>query len=151
MLIRNMINKPYWTFTKNFGEFDRLMRDMNRLFYGGSEFPSRLQRSGVFPAINLTQDTVNYCIRAELPGLKSEDLSISAEDNSITISGERKISTEEGVKYHRSERDAGKFSRVLNMPGEIDADKIEAKLNNGILTIVIPKAEKAKPRQISVK
>ena len=151
MLIRNMLNKPYWTYRPSFGEFDRLMRDMNRLFYGMSDYPTRLQRSGVFPAVNLTQDAQNYFIRAELPGLKAEDLTINAEDNSISISGERKIESEEGVKYHRSERDAGKFSRVLNMPGEIDNEKIEANLKDGILTVVVPKAEKAKPRQIAVK
>ena len=71
--------------------------------------------------------------------------------NNLAISGERKIATEEGgARYHRREREAGTFSRMIGLPGEVDTDKVDAKLENGILTIAVPKAEIAKPKQISV-
>ena len=85
-------------------------------------------------------------------GVKADELDISATGNALSISGERKIGQEdETVRYHRREREAGTFSRIISLPGEGDADKINAELKDGILTIHIPKAEKAKPKQISVK
>ena len=72
--------------------------------------------------------------------------------NSVSISGERKIAEEgNGVKYHRREREGGTFSRVMSLPGDIDAEKVEADLVNGVLTVKIAKAEAAKPKQISVR
>ena len=90
-------------------------------------------------------------VRAELPGVTSKELDIQATGKTISISGERKIHSEnDDARYHRREREAGNFSRVLAMPSDIDADRIEAKLENGILTVMVPKAEAVKPRQIKV-
>jgi HSP20 family protein len=108
--------------------------------------------AGVFPLVNLTEDKDNYYIRAELPGVKADELDIQVTGNSLSISGERKIAAEEeGARYHRREREAGTFSRVIGLPGEVDMDKVEAKLEDGILRIVVSKAEIAKPKQINVK
>ena len=108
--------------------------------------------AGVFPLINATEDKNNFYVRAELPGLKVEDIEIMATGKGIAISGERKISSEgKDVKYHRREREAGKFSRMLNLPMHIDSAKVEAKLLDGILSVVLPKTESGKPRQIVVK
>jgi HSP20 family protein len=108
--------------------------------------------AGVFPLINITENQDAYTLRAELPGIKAEDLDITVTGNSISISGERKIPDEDlEAKYHRRERDAGKFSRVLSLAGQIDPSKVEANTENGVLTIVLPKAEAAKPQQIAVK
>jgi HSP20 family protein len=99
----------------------------------------------------LTEDADNYYVRAELPGVKADELDIQVTANNLSISGERKIEAEEeGAKYHRRERDAGRFSRSLQLPGEIDSEKVEAKLEDGIVTVVISKADVAKPKQISV-
>jgi HSP20 family protein len=107
--------------------------------------------AGVFPLINLTEDKDKYYVRAELPGVKGDELDIQVAGNNLAISGERKIATEdESAKYHRREREAGSFSRMIGLPGEVDTNKVEAKLDNGILTIEIAKAEIAKPKQISV-
>jgi HSP20 family protein len=151
MLYRNFLNMPYWTDRRNLAEVDRFRREFDRLFSGFGDYGKAAVKSGVFPAVNLTQNAHHYILRAELPGIDPGHLNITSADNAIAISGERKIESEEGVRYHRSERDAGKFSRVINLPGEIDPEKIEANLKNGILTILIPKAEKVKPRQITVK
>jgi HSP20 family protein len=106
--------------------------------------------AGVFPLINLTEDKDNYYVRAELPGVKGDELDIQVTGNNLAISGERKIAAQEDARYHRREREAGKFSRIIALPGEVDTDKVEARLENGILSIVVSKAEIAKPKQISV-
>jgi HSP20 family protein len=125
---------------------------MDRLFDDWTGLSGQRARAGVFPLINLSEDKEGFYLNAELPGVKPEDLDIQATANSISISGERKIPSEvENAKYHRRERDAGQFSRMIGLPSDIDANKIEAKLVDGILTVNVPKAETAKPRQITVK
>jgi HSP20 family protein len=107
--------------------------------------------AGVFPLTNVTEDNENYYIRAELAGIKPDELDIQVVQEGISISGERKI-PEEGnnVKYHRREREAGKFSRLINLPGKVDVNNVEASMENGILKITISKSEFSKPRQIKV-
>ena len=148
MITRSLFDFPRFGWRSPFTELERLRRDIDRLTSG-----SVLQQlsSGVFPAVNLTETKDHYFIRAELPGLTAEDLDIQTAGNSVTISGERKIAAEEGVRYHRREREAGKFSRVITLPEVADMGKVEAGLVNGILTVKISKSEAAKPRQISVK
>jgi HSP20 family protein len=115
------------------------------------DVPQQRVSAGVFPLINLTEDKDKYYVRAELPGVKGDELDIQVTGNNLAISGERKIATEEeSARYHRREREAGTFSRMIGLPGEINSDKVEADLDNGILTIVISKAEIAKPKQITV-
>jgi HSP20 family protein len=110
------------------------------------------RRAGVFPLINLTEDKNNYYIRAELPGVKSEDLDIQATGTTVSLAGERKIPGESNdARYHRREREAGKFSRIISLSTEIDPGKVDASLSNGIMTIKLPKSEKVKPKQITVK
>lgn len=152
MLYRRLFNVPTWGFNRAFRDFDRLQRQMSELYGALSGGTLPMPAAGVFPLTNVTEDKDNYYVRAELPGIKSSDLDIQVAAKGISITGERKI-PEEGnnVRYHRREREAGKFSRSINLPEDINADKVDAKLVNGILTITIPKAEKAKPRQISVK
>jgi len=113
--------------------------------------PGQRASAGVFPLINLTEDRNNYYVRAELPGVKAEALDIQATANNIAISGERKIAAEGDARYHRREREAGSFSRMIGLPGDINSDKVDAKLENGVLTVVIAKAEAAKPKQITIK
>jgi HSP20 family protein len=81
----------------------------------------------------------------------ADELEIQATGNNLSISGERKIEAEnEDARYHRKEREAGSFSRAIGLPDDIDTEKVEAKLEDGILTIVIAKAEVAKPKQITI-
>jgi HSP20 family protein len=151
-MIVKRISFPDFGWRGAFTDLERMRRDMDRLFervMGGTYRPLS---AGVFPLINLTEDKDNYYVRAELPGLKAEALNISASGRNLTISGERKISSKgDNVKYHRREREAGSFSRIIALPGDIDVNKVEAKLSDGILTVSVPKAEAAKPKQIVVK
>jgi HSP20 family protein len=113
--------------------------------------PQQRVSAGVFPLINLTEDKDKYYVRAELPGVKGDELDIQVTGNNLAVSGERKIpAEEEGARFHRREREAGTFSRMIGLPGEIDSNKVEANLENGILTVVVSKAEIAKPKQITI-
>jgi HSP20 family protein len=127
------------------------MRKQLEQMFGDSETPHQRVSAGVFPLINLTEDKENYFVRAELPGVKGDALDIQVTANNLAISGERKIAEEEGARYHRKEREEGSFSRMIGLPGDINPDKVDAKLQNGILTVVVSKAEAAKPKQITVK
>lgn len=151
MIYRRLINFPTWRLRSPFEELDRIKRQMDRLL-DETRMPHHGAQAGVFPLINLTENKDNYRIRAELPGVKADELDIQATANGIAISGERKIAPEEeGARYHRREREAGKFSRMIGLPGDINPDKIDAKLKNGVLSVVVAKAEAAKPKQITVK
>lgn len=151
MLTGRLFNYPSWRFGRPYSEMARMMRDMDRLLGAFAEGHAGKVAAGVFPAINLTEDKDKYYVRAELPGLSADELDIQVTGKNLSVSGERKIHSEgEKAKYHRREREAGKFSRIVGLPGDVDSEKVEATLENGILKIVIPKAEAAKPRQITV-
>ena len=133
-------------------DVDRMRREMDRLFDGLTGSLSKEPSAGVFPLTNITEDSNNYYLRAELPGIKAAELDISATGEGLSISGERKIpAAKEDARYHRREREAGKFSRMITLPGHIDTAKVEAKCTDGVLTVVMPKAAAAKPKQITVK
>jgi HSP20 family protein len=125
-----------------------MRRQLDQMF---EDSPHQRVSAGVFPLINLTEDKDKYYVRAELPGVKGDELDIQVTGKNLAISGERKIAAEgEGARYHRREREAGTFSRMIGLPGEVDADNVEANLENGVLSITVPKAEIAKPRQITI-
>lgn len=153
MIVRGMFNSPNWGWQSPFEEMEAMRRridHLNRLFTGDSS--TARAGAGVFPLINVTEDKDNYYVRAELPGLQAEVLDISITGNSLALSGNREIAGEAAeAKYHRREREGGKFSRVIELPEHVDSDKAAAKMKNGVLTITLPKAESAKPRQIQVK
>jgi HSP20 family protein len=150
MIYRRLFNLPTWRFRSPLDELYRMRQQLDQMFED-TRTPYRQAGAGVFPLINLTEDKDNYYVRAELPGVKADELDIQATANNLAISGERKIVAEEGTRYHRREREAGTFSRMIGLPGDANSDKVEAKLENGILTVVVPKAEAAKPKQISVR
>jgi len=141
------------SFRTAFEELERMRQQMDKMLEDFTEGMIRepTLSAGVFPLINISEDKDNYYVRAELPGVKAEDLDISVTADSLVITGERKIPEEENVNYHRREREAGKFSRVIALPGQINPEKVEAKCKNGILTVVLPKAETAKTRQVTIK
>jgi HSP20 family protein len=107
--------------------------------------------AGVFPPLNVTQDSDHYYVRAEVPGINAKELEISALGRRLSISGKREIPKESSAaSYHRKERAEGEFSRVLTLPAEVDAGSVDARYKAGILTVTLPKAETATPRQIVV-
>ena len=151
MFVRRLYDYPTRG-TNPFAELERMRSEMERLFGGATSSPGPAAGAGVFPLINVTEDKENYRVRAELPGIKADNLDISLTGKSLAISGERKLDQEDkDAKYHRRERDAGRFQRMVSLPGDVDGNKVSASCENGVLTVTLPKAETAKPRQISVK
>jgi HSP20 family protein len=153
MITRKMMGFPSMGWPLSFEEMERMARQMNRLAGGTLGRPGTSMFSAkVFPAVNISEDKGNYYVRTELPGIKTEDIKLEIIGRSLTISGERKIPSEgENARYHRKEREAGRFSRVVGLPGDVEVNSVEAKLTNGLLTVAIAKAEVAKPKQITVK
>lgn len=145
-------NRPRLASRDPFKELERLRRQMDRLFEGLSDRLSSEPDAGVFPRVNVTEGNDDYYVRAELPGVRSGDIGISVTGTSLSISGERKRPPEdEKANYHRREREAGKFSRVIDLPGQIDTSRVEARCMDGVLRITLPKAEAVSPRKITVK
>lgn len=104
------------------------------------------------PAVDVFEDKDAVRIAVEVPGVNPDHIKISLEQHVLTISGEKQqVSEESTERVHRYERAYGSFSRSFTLPSTVDPDRIEAQTDNGVLSIVIPKAEKAKPRQIQVK
>lgn len=138
----------------NWSAFDQLtnIRDeINRLF----ESPYENGNSDVFntwaPALDVYEDNENLVVQAELPGMKKEDIDISLHDNVITVSGERKNEKKyEGAKTSREERFFGRFTRSISLPKAVDSGKVKASYKDGLLTVTLPKAEEAKPKQIQI-
>ena len=106
--------------------------------------------SGWTPALDLYQNADNVVALVELPGMRKEDIEISLQDGMLTIAGERKNESGEENGATRTERFTGKFRRSVTLPTRVDANKVNAIYKDGILTVTLPKAEEAKPKQIQV-
>ena len=108
--------------------------------------------SAEFPRVDVSDKEDSICVKAELPGMVKDDISVEIEDLMLEIKGERKDeSIEEGETYYRKEIGSGSFSRHFQLPSSIDPEKIEASFKDGILTIVIPKVDEAKPLKVKIK
>jgi HSP20 family protein len=133
---------------------NRLRREIDRLFADPIGFlaPVTSFFEGWTPAVDIYEDNDKYVVKAELPGLRKEDIQVSLEGNTLTISGERKHEEEkkEGESY-RAERFFGRFQRSVTLPTAVQAGKIDASYKDGILTVTLPKSEEAKPKQIQVR
>jgi HSP20 family protein len=151
-MIFRRINYPTYNLRSTFEELERMRKDMSQRIDQSTGRTLSATSAGIFPLINVTEDKDHYFIRAELPGLMAEELSIAVSGNNLTISGERKIPSEgDNVRYHRREREAGSFNRIVALPRDVEVDNVEAGLVDGVLTVTIPKAEEARPKQITVK
>ena len=147
-----MFGSPLMGWRHPFAEMERLARQMDWLT-GGMISRSELPwfPAKVFPAVNITEDKDTYYVRAELPGIKADEITLEVTGRNLAFSGERKIPSEgDNAKYHRRERDAGRFSRVILLPGDVNADSVDAKMVNGLLTVTIAKSEALKPKQITI-
>lgn len=133
--------------------FPELRREMDRLFesFLGPEASAPLNGLRPFPAVNLWEDSERVLAEGEVPGLRMEDLDISIQGNELAIKGRWPPLQGDECVYHRRERGTGEFTRFLTLPLDVDADRVEATLKDGVLTIVMPKAGTARVRKIAVK
>lgn len=109
--------------------------------------------AGVFnPDFELKETKDSYIVRADVPGVKEDDIDISVTGNRVTISGKRESERkEEGEQFHLYERSFGSFSRAFTMPDDVDMDRIDAKCESGVLTLAVPKKAESQPKKISLK
>ena len=108
--------------------------------------------SGSAPSVDIYEDKDNFVVKAELPGMKKEDIEITLHDGSLSISGERKSEEKwEAAEVHRAERFFGRFQRKVALPAPVASSDINAQYKDGILTVTLPKTEEAKPKHIEVK
>ena len=140
-----------------FRELEEMQSRLNRLF---GESP--VQRAGngdegLFfanwsPAVDIQETDEEYLIKADLPEVKKEDAKVELLDGSLTIEGERKQEKEEkGKRFHKVEREYGKFVRRFGLPNEVDSSKVQAEFKDGVLNVHLPKSAAAKPKAIDVK
>lgn len=151
----NMIRwtRPELATWPTFGRLSNLREELDRLFEAPLGELGRASQllSGWTPALDIGEDKDNIVVKAELPGMKKEEIEVSLHDGCLSISGERKA--EEKVKdaeVYRAERFVGRFQRTVTLPAAVAADKVNAQYRDGVLTITLPKSEEAKPKQITV-
>ncbi len=139
--------------SESWRDFDDMRRMMDSFLQRG-----RVGRApatswhGVYPPVNLYENTDAYHLVAELPGVEPSDIEVSIEGSTITLRGERKIdyAGEADANPHRVERRSGEFRRAFELPAAIDADAVEATVKHGVLTLRLPKRPEHQPRQIAV-
>jgi HSP20 family protein len=136
-----------------FREFSTLQDRMNRLFREtqGNSQDEPLTSSSFAPAVDVYEDEHNVTLKIEVPGIDEKDIDVRIENNTLTVHGERKIEKEEKEEnYRRVERQYGSFTRTFNLPPTVDAEKVQADYDKGVLKITLPKKAEAKPKQIKV-
>ena len=136
-----------------FRDLSMLQDRMNRLFDdAGRTWRSDEPASTTTwsPAVDILETEGEIVVKAELPGMKKEDIDVSLHDGALSISGERTEEKVENGEVYRSERFFGRFQRSVALPASVDATKIKAQYKDGVLTVTLPKAEEAKPKQIDV-
>ena len=132
--------------TNLWNDFDELTNGMDQLFedFGSPTFQT-------FPPLNLWSNNDQAVLKAEIPGLSKNDITITVQNDVLTLEGNRKLETlNENEDYHRQERGYGNFKRTVSLPFSVDNEKITAKVNNGVLTVTLPRREEDKPRKINI-
>ena len=137
-------------FDQTFAQMDEFRRRMDQIF---DEYDrgSTASPTGSWPRMNIYEDRDHLMVRAEVPGIKEDDLNINISKNTLSLTGERAADVPEGYAVHRQERPFVRFSRSIALPLDVDLEKTKATLRDGILTLTMAKKEEVKPRQIFVK
>jgi HSP20 family protein len=137
------------------GELNTIQNEMNRLFNTLFDQPQPRERGGGerrwIPAMDLVETADHYVLRADLPGVREDDVTVQLEDNVLTIAGQRTVEHEPQQGYFRLERAFGAFSRSLTLPDGINPDHVQARVDHGVLEVRIPKPEQKKPRQVQIR
>lgn len=134
------------------GWFDEDFDDIFEGFFRPMRVFEEAPQRGLAPAVDVSENDNEYIVRAELPGVKKEDINVTLEDGVLAISGETKSETDEkkGGRVIRQERRSGKYMRSLRLGTQVDEHKTKAKYKDGVLELVLPKAESVKPKRIAV-
>lgn len=133
-----------------FDSLSQLQAELDR-FFGKPLVNFGLSGASVYPLVNVFTDANGLVVRAEVPGIPADKLSVQVESGQLSISGERPAPATENGGVHRRERQFGRFSRTLQLPPDVDPEQVTAECRNGVLTVRLSKHAAAKPRQISVR
>jgi len=133
--------------------FDGFRNEMERLFKDLQTGVADRWPLGepTFPALNVWDDGESLCAEAEVPGFQMKDLEVTVMNNQLTLKGRRSVDQDDNTAYHRRERFTGEFIRTMTLPVEVNPDKVDATLKDGVLTILMPKTQAALARKITVK
>jgi HSP20 family protein len=138
--------------TYPFRELEQIQERLNRLFAKTSDRDDMFGFAGFEPRVDIQEAEKEYTITADLPDIKKEDIKVGLENGTLTIEGERKFEKDEkGKKFHRVERQYGRFVRRFAMPSEIDAPHVQAQYKDGVLKVTLPKSAAALPQPVEVK
>jgi HSP20 family protein len=140
-----MVSNPFYG-GDAFREMRRIQSEMNRLFQSATS-----GWAGDFPAVNVYAGSEGAVITAELPGVKEDDLDSTVHRDTITLRGERKPQAESGSAYHRRERGVGSFARTFNLPFQVDPDRVDAEMRDGVLRLTLQRHESDRPKRIAVR
>jgi len=133
-------------------EFNRLFNSFGNRFGLSKEVDDKLENAVWMPLTDIIEEADNYSLNLDLPGVKKEDVKISYNQGTLSISGERKQESEtKETKYHRIERSYGSYYRSFTLPERIKEEEIQAEFKDGTLKVIIPKSEEVKPKEISIK
>jgi HSP20 family protein len=139
-------------FTPLWNQLQQFQSEMNRVFDRWTDGGSFFDGFRSFPPVNVWEEGDHLFVESELPGMDLKDLEIFVTaGNQLTLKGERKQPKVENGVWHRQERAYGSFTRTLTLPFPVDADKVDARLENGVLLLQLAKHESARPRKIAVK
>jgi HSP20 family protein len=139
-----------------FREMTSLQERMNRLFSDVARVRTPFSEEEITqgawaPPVDIYETNDSIVLKAELPGIAKEDIVLEVKDNTLTLKGEKRIESEiKEENYHRVERSYGTFQRAFTLPGTVQQDRVKAKFKDGVLEIMLPKVEQAKPKQIKV-
>jgi HSP20 family protein len=138
-----------------FNELRSVQEDVNRIFNAAFTRPGQeergLEKVSWAPHIDIYEGEQSIVLEADLPGVKASDFSLSVENNILTLRGERRLEKDvKGDRYHRIERQYGRFRRTFNLPSSINVEKVAADLRDGVLRVTLPKREEVRARQIEV-
>jgi len=136
-------------FERTFAAMDELRRTVEQAYREDDALS--FQRVTGWPRMSLWDEGRNLVLKADVPGLTDKDVQLQLTQDVLTVSGERKSDAPEGYSVHRQERQPARFSRSFTLPYKVTADAITATLQNGVLTVTLPKAPESQPRQITVK
>lgn len=138
-----------WDPSREVTSFRRQMDDLMESFFG-RDFPA-LRENGWSPEVDISETKDEIQVKMDVPGMEQKDISISLSGDNLMIKGERKSEKEEkGKHFHRIERSCGGFQRVIALPVSVDAGKIKADMDRGVLSIHMPKKAEAKPKEIPI-
>jgi HSP20 family protein len=135
-----------------FVELDEIQQRLNRLFVDKAANAPADGFADFMPLVDIQETDNGFIVKADLPEVKKEDVKVHLQDGVLAIEGERRLEKEEnGKRFHKIEREYGKFVRRFAMPIDIDTGKVLAEFKDGVLTVVLPKAASARPKAIDVK